>query len=265
MKKVLTPEMEKYFVENAYKESIKSMSEKFSVSDRVVKRVFKLHGIKIPKELVVKFRTEKLKGRSKLTPEQEEIIIRDYLKKPIKKIAKEINTDYGCIMRKLENLGLSIPEEIRQQRKAVGMFRKGQEPVNKGKKWTEYMSKEAQEISRKTTFKKGTVPPNKFSDYQEVIRLDKRKNRPYFMIRLPGESKLIYKHIWIWEQANNTKLPEGHNIVFKDGNSMNCTIENLECISNAELLKRNTIHKYPEELQKVIKLKNKITRKIRTL
>jgi len=82
------------------------------------------------------------------------------------------------------------------------------------------------------------------------------------MIKLPGQRKLVYKHKWVWEQATGKKVPKAHNIVFKDGDNLNTNIENLECISNAELMRRNTIHRYPQELvsqiRKVSKLKKLI-------
>jgi hypothetical protein len=51
-------------------------------------------------------------------------------------------------------------------------------------------------------------------------------------------------------------------VVFKDGNQLNCIIENLECISNAELMQRNTIHRFPAELKSTIRLVNKLKRNI---
>lgn len=36
----------------------------------------------------------------------------------------------------------------------------------------------------------------------------------------------------VWEQHHG-KIPEGHNIVFLDGNPLNCDISNLECTTNS--------------------------------
>ena len=69
------------------------------------------------------------------------------------------------------------------------------------------------------------------------------------------------KHILIWKQANGP-VPDGHNIVFRDGDTQNCVLENLECISNAELMHRNTLHNLPEEVQELIHLKSRLTRAI---
>ena len=37
---------------------------------------------------------------------------------------------------------------------------------------------------------------------------------------------------YVWEQHHG-KIPEGHNIVFLDGNPLNCDISNLECTSTS--------------------------------
>ena len=37
---------------------------------------------------------------------------------------------------------------------------------------------------------------------------------------------------FVWEQHHG-KIPEGHNIVYLDGNPLNCDISNLECTSNS--------------------------------
>lgn len=135
-------------------------------------------------------------------------------------------------------------------------YQKGREPENKGKP----MQKEVYEKCKATMFKKGQMPHNSYSDWQEVLRLDK-SGKQYWLIKLPTERKLKPKHIWLWETKNG-KVQKGFNVVFKDGNQLNCIIENLECISNAELMQRNTIHRFPAELKSTIRLVNKLKRTI---
>lgn len=53
-------------------------------------------------------------------------------------------------------------------------------------------------------------------------------------------------------------IPKGHNIVFRDGNPDNCLPGNLECISNAELALRNTIHNYPSEVKDLFYLRRSL-------
>ena len=74
-----------------------------------------------------------------------------------------------------------------------GQFVKGRISFNKGKKWSEYMSAEGQANSRKTTFKKGNVPPNRKPIGSE--RVDKNG---YILIKVQdGENIDIYmnKHM----------------------------------------------------------------------
>jgi hypothetical protein len=50
--------------------------------------------------------------------------------------------------------------------------------------------------------------------------------------------------------------------VFKNGNKQDVRIENLEMISRQELMRRNTIHRYPPALKEVIRLAGKLKRTI---
>ena len=82
----------------------------------------------------------------------------------------------------------------------------------------------------------------------------------YLYVRI-AEGQWIQKHILIWTQANGP-VPNGYNIVFRDGDTQNCVLENLECISDAELMSRNTMNNLPEDVQELIYLKSRLTRVI---
>jgi hypothetical protein len=132
-----------------------------------------------------------------------------------------------------------------------GMFKKGQQPFNKGKKWNDYMTPEGQERLKATTFKKGQLPHTNTFDGNITTRVDK-DGRMYKNIRL---SKAVWQkyHQYVWEQVNG-KIPEGMLVVFKDKNTMNCNINNLEIITRQENMARNTIQRYPKELISTIKI-----------
>ena len=51
-------------------------------------------------------------------------------------------------------------------------------------------------------------------------------------------------------------------ITFIDGNSLNCQINNLQMVSYADLMRKNSHRNIPKELLEVIKLKNKLIQKI---
>jgi hypothetical protein len=135
-------------------------------------------------------------------------------------------------------------------------FKKGIVPHNKGKK----MSPELYEKVSKTFFKKGHKPHNTKFDGAITIRNHKRSGIPYKCIRVE-ESKWEFLHRLNWEKTNGP-IPKGFNVVFKDGNTMNCELSNLELLSDSELLSRNTLHQYPKDLQEVIKLNNKLKNQI---
>lgn len=121
-------------------------------------------------------------------------------------------------------------------------FKKGQAPVNKGMKIEEYMSSEGIERSSKTRFKKGHTPANTKHDGAITIRHPHKQRgaRPYLYIRLAkGKWQEYHRYLWI---KQNGLVPAKHVIRFKDGNTMNCCIENLECISMAENAIRNADH-----------------------
>lgn len=68
-------------------------------------------------------------------------------------------------------------------------------------------------------------------------------------------------HVLNWETENGP-IPPGHLLAFRDGDRMNIEPENLELISRGDLLKRNSVHRYPPELRQVIWLKGALVRKI---
>lgn len=182
-------------------------------------------------------------------------------------IAKIIGRSYSSILNHARKLGLQKTSEFLKFKKEEQIkylkdsstrhrYAKGKIPANKGKK----MSAEQYEKCKKTMFKKGNIPHNAKDVYEEVLRSDKN-GFSYWMIKLPGEKKLRYKHIWLWESTYG-KVEKGYNVVFKDKNSLNCTLENLEYICDAQLMFRNTIHRFPEELKSTIRLVAKLKKQI---
>jgi hypothetical protein len=69
-------------------------------------------------------------------------------------------------------------------------------------------------------------------------------------------------HVLLWEDKHGP-VPAGHALVFKDGNKAHVALTNLELISRADLMRRNTIHNLPPELVKTIILLGAVKRKVR--
>ena len=92
------------------------------------------------------------------------------------------------------------------------------------------------EHGKATRFPKGVMPANARPAGKRYVR--NCKGTPYYFIRPKGERKTKPLHRHLWEQAHGQVLP-GHVIRFRDGDTLNCTLDNLECITHAENARRN--------------------------
>lgn len=127
-------------------------------------------------------------------------------------------------------------------------FQKGGIPWNKGKKG--YIGANA------TSFKKGQLPKNTRQNG------DTRLNKEGYLLVKVGHKKWIRKNRLIWEEANGP-IPKGYYLRIKDGNKENYSLDNMELVTMAENMKRNTVHRYPEELKKTMRALFKLKRTIR--
>lgn len=201
------------------------------------------------------------------TPSEIKIVQTMFADNYTEDVCKLLKRSYGSVVGQAAKMGLRksaafLKMELKKQAKrlkkhgAAHRFTKGTVPQNKGIK----MPIELYVKCQPTMFKKGQVPHNAYNDWQEVIRNDSN-GKQYYMIKLPNRTRLMYKHIWLWETANG-QVPKGYNVVFKNGNTLHCTIENLECISNAELMYRNSKIQYPKEIIPALTMINKIKKYI---
>lgn len=125
-------------------------------------------------------------------------------------------------------------------------FKKDKNHLISGLKWDEYMSKEGQEQSRKTQFKKDNIPWATRPVGSERIDLD-----GYVYIKVAEPNKWELKHRVLWEKENGS-IPKGYNLIFADGNKLNLDLDNLILVSNSELLimNRRNLYKREKELTK---------------
>lgn len=130
-----------------------------------------------------------------------------------------------------------------------GQFKKGHKTFNKGKKWNEYMPKDAQEKSKKTTFKKGNIPPNRRELGEERIDQD-----GYTLIKIQDghlNKNWVLKHRYIYESMYGN-IPTGYKVIFADRNKRNFDPNNLVLVSAAEelIMNNNKLIKQDAELTK---------------
>ncbi|HXU28139.1 MAG TPA: HNH endonuclease signature motif containing protein [Bacteroidia bacterium] len=193
------------------------------------------------------------------TKKEDNYLRKNICTKPYVELANELNTTLSSIKNRLFKLGLKLPDSIREVRSSIGRFREGHISFNKGRKQSEYMDKKAIARTKKTRFKKGNLPHNTKANGVISIRPDKRGVK-YQFIRT-SLSKWLPLHRYNWEKEKG-EIPPGMIIRFKDGNTMNCEVSNLELINRSQHMSKNTIHRYSPELKSTIRLVHKLNRTI---
>jgi len=177
-------------------------------------------------------------------------------------IAKDLGVSLSKVYNKAWSLGIKKdPVYLRSTQYPKGylggkasQFKLGHTPKNKGKQ----MDAEIYEKVAPTMFKKGNKPHNTKPIGAINIRLD-TQGRPYQYIKIKDSHwELLQRHVWT---KANGEIPRGSVVIFLDGNYLNCELSNLQVITRRENMARNTIQRFPAELQEIMKLTCKLKRK----
>lgn len=164
----------------------------------------------------------------------------------LKKSAEYLSGPHACRLRRGDNVGKDT------------RFHQGQAPWNKGMKGLDIGGKE-------TRFCPGVLPHNT----REIgsYRFSKEGYLQRKIANAKGSNskrwRSVHELVWI---EHNGPVPEKHIVVFKPTMRTNVleqiTIKKLECISMAENMRRNTLHRYGKEIASTIQLRGAITRQI---
>ena len=189
-----------------------------------------------------------------------------YATTPTADIARQLDRSASAVYGKAYALGLEkspgylaseAAGRLQQgdQRGAGTRFQRGSAPHNKGLKgW------QAGGDSERTRFTKGRKPHN-----WKPVGSERQCKDGYLQRKMtdtgypPRDWKFV--HLMLWEQHHGP-LPKGHMIKFKNGDKRDIRIDNLECISRADNMRQNNIHRLPKELVEVCQLKGRLTRQI---
>lgn len=192
-----------------------------------------------------------------LTDEQLSVFKEIYPTTINKELAEMFNVSVNFVAKKASSLGIKkcplFISNYRKNNSNEGQFKKGLIPHNKGKKSSDDTKKKLQ----RTMFKKGNKPHNTKQIGDEVIDVD-----GYTLVKV-SESK-IKKERWRPKHhiVFGEPIPKGMILIFIDGNKQNFDKSNLQLISQTENMKRNIIHRYPDELINLIRTSKKLNRKI---
>ena len=166
------------------------------------------------------------------TKEQKEFLIKNNYMKSSQELADLFEKEFDIELTRAQIKSFRGNNKLNSG--LTGRFEKGHKTFNKGKKWNEYMSKDGQEKSRKTTFKKGNRHHNYRPVGSERITVD-----GFIEIKVADPNKWDLKSRVIYQEKYG-KIPKGYKIIYLDGNRLNLDINNLRAVSYEEELIMNT-------------------------
>jgi len=194
-----------------------------------------------------------------------EQILNRYSNEPTDLIAKDLNVNIRYVYNVAHRLGLKKSKEYKDKYQPgyqnllsygyMTRFKEGHTPHNKGVP----MRSDVYEKVKKTMYKKGNKPHNTKPVGTISLRAD-HNGKQYQYIKIADCHWELY-HRYIYEQHHGP-IPEGHIVIFKDKNENNLNIENLSCISKEDNMNINTIHNYPAPIKNILRLYQKLKRKI---
>lgn len=204
-------------------------------------------------------------GRKKWTPDEIALIKSRYPHEDTAKLAADLGARVKQVYEQAAYRGVQKSHEYLSflRSKAACRIRDsgvktrlrlGLVPWNKGKKHP------PSGRSSETQFKSGNRPHNWLPVGSE--RLSKGGILQRKMTDTGSKNDWVPVHVLVF-LASGKDLPEGHVVVFKDGNRTNwADIENLEAVSRGELMRRNSIHSYGPELARLYQLVGAVNRRI---
>lgn len=242
MKRVWTDKMDNLLRRHYPKGDLRALAERLGVSYGSVKSRASKLGI-----------VRKVNMHRPWTQRQLDYLQLHYADTPMAELKRRTGHAEKSIWQRAAAMGLHKSKEFLQEQgrrtskhpnSIATRFQKGQVPMNKGKREHEFRSKEACARCAKTQFKPGQRPHN-----TKPVGYERITDDGYILIKVSMDYKMVLKHRWVWEQAHGA-IPEGYNIMFRDGNRLNCSLDNLELVSRGEAARRQVKSETPEQRRK---------------
>ena len=178
--------------------------------------------------------------RHKWTDKEKEYLTQICKKNDYDTILKMMNDKFECSFNRRQIISFMRRNKLKSEAiKNNGRFSKGMTPWNKG---LSYMPN-----NKETRFQKGNIPHCHREVGSERIIRD-----GYIEIKVAEPNVWDLKHRVIYREHYG-EIPDGHNIIFADGNKMNFDIDNLIAVSKSEMLilNNNNLRFEDKELTKV--------------
>ena len=166
---------------------------------------------------------------------------------PASAIGKLLGRSKSSIKNRTHVLGLTKGHNS-------GRFDKGITPWNKGKRY------DSGGRSHETRFKPGDRPKTYKPVGSERVSKEGYLQRKMTDTGYPPRDWVPVHHV-VWREAGR-EIPSGFRLTFRDGNKRNFSLDNLELVSIADMMRRNTFHNYGPEIARLVQLRGAITRQI---
>ncbi len=215
-----------------------------------------------------------LPPRQSWTEKQLEILIERYPIERAEDIAAAIGRSKNSVFRKAKKLGLKKSVEFlasvlsgriqrgqMDPRMVATQFQRGDVPANKGLRRPGYAPGRMAE----TQFKRGHRSGRAQALYQPIGA--ERISKDGYLERKINDDMPLNKrwravHLVLWESVHGPVNGKTHVVIFRNGNKTDIRMENLELLTRAELMRRNTYHRYGKEVAQLVQLRGAITRQI---
>ena len=192
------------------------------------------------------------------TREEDDLMALHYPHETAQQVAKRLNRSIQAVYARARTLEIGKSDaflastksgRLDGERGRATRFQPGQSGWNKGMKGLQIGGKATQ-------FKKGQIPHNHLPIGTEVMA-----TIGFLKVKVgePNEWEWVHKRNWI---AAHGPIPKGMVLAFKDGNRRNCAMENLELVSRRELMRRNTIQRYPESLRGAMQANGRLKKQL---
>jgi len=193
-----------------------------------------------------------------------------YPEQPTAAVAVALGRSIASVYQRADKLGLkksaaflASPASCRTTgRQGIGTrFVKGQAPANKGLRRPGWSAGRM----RETQFKKGVlngVAAARFKPIGSTRTIDGYLYRKVSTLPGPWTRNWTLEHYRVWTAAHGP-VPAGHAICFKNGDKTDVRLDNLECLTKAAVMARNTVHNLPKPLAQTIQLLGALKRQIR--
>ena len=247
MKRLLTPEQEEYLRNNSEGRMAIDLTELFNAKFGLNLTCAQIKNWKARNKVVSGLTRVEIangfKHQKLFTEEQEAFLQANYKGISNKDLHRLLTTEFAV------DVTVNQVKAFKQRNKLDSGLKgtEGIPPPNRGKRMTEYMTPDAIERTKATRFQKGNKPATWLPVGSE--RVDAKDG--YVLIKTKEPNVYEHKHRVIWEREHGL-IPDGHNVIFLNGDRTDLRLENLALISKAThaLINKNGLRYKDPELTK---------------